>query len=141
MNNADYIWKWLYDKIKNNYGVAGLMGNLQAESSLNPENLQNSYERALGMSDQEYTNAVDNGNYTKDEFCNDSAGYGLAQWAHKDRKKGLYVAAKNAGTSIGNLNMQLNYLWQELGQYKSVMNTLLTAKSVREASDAVMLKY
>jgi hypothetical protein len=37
--------------------------------------------------------------------------------------------------------MQLNYLWKELGQYKSVMNTLLTAKSVREASDAVMLKY
>lgn len=141
MNNADYIWKWLFNKIKNNYGVAGLMGNLLAESSLNPENLQNSYERALGMSDQEYTNAVDNGSYTKDEFCNDSAGYGLAQWTHRDRKKGLYAAAKNAGTSIGNLDMQLNYLWQELGQYKSVMNTLLTAKSVREASDAVMLKY
>jgi len=35
----------------------------------------------------------------------------------------------------------LGYLWQELGQYKSVMNTLLTAQSVREASDAVMLKY
>jgi len=66
MNNADYIWKWLFNKIKNNYGVAGLMGNLLAESSLNPENLQNSYEKALGMSDQEYTNAVDNGTYTKD---------------------------------------------------------------------------
>ncbi len=141
MSNADYIWKWLFEKIKNNYGVAGLIGNLQVESGLNPKNLQNSYEKSLGMSDQEYTAAVDNGTYTEDKFCSDQAGYGLAQWTHKSRKKGLYVAARQAGTSIGNLDVQLNYLWQELNQYKSVLTTLINATSVREASDAVMLKY
>jgi len=35
-------------------GAAGLLGNLQAESGLNPRNLQNSYEKKLGMSDEEY---------------------------------------------------------------------------------------
>ena len=33
------------------YGIAGLMGNLFAESGLNPRNLQNSYENTLGMND------------------------------------------------------------------------------------------
>lgn len=138
---AEYIWKWLWERIGNDFGVAGLMGNLCAESGLNPENLQNSYERLLGYTDQSYTAAVDSGAYTAEEFCNNQAGYGLAQWSHRDRKRGLYNAAKKAGTSIGDLDMQLGYLWDELGQYKSVLLTLLNAKSVREASDAVMLKY
>ena len=58
-------------------GVAGLMGNLKAESNLNPKNLQNSYERKLCLSDNMYTEEVDNGTYTN--FVHDSAGYGLAQ--------------------------------------------------------------
>jgi hypothetical protein len=31
------------------------MGNLYAESALNPKNLQNTYEKKLGLSDEEYT--------------------------------------------------------------------------------------
>ena len=139
--NADYIWKWLFEKIGNDCGVAGLMGNLCAESSLNPENLQNSYERMLGFTDHEYTEAVDNGTYSEEDFCNDQAGYGLAQWTHRDRKRGLYSAAKKAGTSIGNLDMQLGYLWDEILGNKYVLLTLYNAKSIREASDAVMTKY
>ena len=40
-------------------GVAGLMGNLYAESGLNPQNLQNTYEKRLGFTDASYTAAVD----------------------------------------------------------------------------------
>ena len=32
------IWDFLYSRICNPYGVAALMGNLEAESSLNPFN-------------------------------------------------------------------------------------------------------
>jgi len=38
-NNEEKIWNYLYNNIKNNYGVAGLMGNLYAESGLCPINL------------------------------------------------------------------------------------------------------
>jgi hypothetical protein len=48
------------------------------ESGLKPNNVQNSYESSLGMTDEEYTIAVDNGTYTN--FVNDAVGYGLAQW-------------------------------------------------------------
>ena len=71
------IWTSLLKKIGNEYGVAGLMGNLYAESGLVSTNLQNSYQNALGFSDLTYTKAVDDGTYTN--FEKDKAGYGLAQ--------------------------------------------------------------
>ena len=72
MNTEDTVWKYLWEQLGNPYGVAGLMGNLQAESGLRPDNLQNSYEKKLGMTDEEYTAAVDNGSYTN--FVQDKAG-------------------------------------------------------------------
>lgn len=51
------------DKIGNAFGVAGLMGNLYAESGLRANNLQNSFEKKLGLSDDNYTLAVDSGAY------------------------------------------------------------------------------
>ena len=98
------------------------MGNLFAESGLNPCNLQNTYNNKLGMGDEEYTKAVDAGSYGN--FVNDSAGYGLAQWTFYTRKQELFDYAKAAGVSIGNLAMQLAFLWEELQGYKSVMDTL-----------------
>lgn len=136
---AQKAWNFLYKKIGNAYGVAGLMGNLYAESGLKPTNLQNTYEKSLGMSDKKYTSAVDEGTYTN--FVNDSAGYGLAQWTYHTRKKGLLKYAKSKGTSIGDPEMQLEYLWKELKGYTSVLSTLKKAKSVRQASDAVLTGF
>ena len=142
MDNAGYIWKWLLERIGNDYGTAGLMGNLCAESGLRADNLQNSYEQLLGMTDREYTEAVDSGAYTEQDFVSDRAGYGLAQWTARERKQALYDFVKLKGTSIGDLETQLAFLWTELGRsYKSVLDALILAKSVRDASDAVMLKY
>ena len=62
------VWSFLYKKIGNPYGVAGLMGNLKAESGLLAINLQGSYEKKLGYTDISYTNAVDNGKYSQKSF-------------------------------------------------------------------------
>lgn len=134
-----HIWGYLAGKGLNAYAVAGLMGNLYAESGLNPCNLQNSYNKSLNMTDAQYTAAVDNGSYG--DFANDKAGYGLAQWTFCTRKQALLDSAKGAGVSIGNMDMQLAYLWRELQGYESVIATLKTAESVRAASDAVLLGY
>ena len=45
-NNEEKIWNYLIEKGLSKAGAAGLMGNLNAESALNPKNLQNSYERS-----------------------------------------------------------------------------------------------
>ena len=63
-NNEEKIWNFLTGKGLNSYGAAGLMGNLFAESGLNPHNLQNTYEKKLGYTDDDYTDAVDSGKYT-----------------------------------------------------------------------------
>ncbi len=137
-SNAKIIWDYLMKKINNPYGVAGLMGNLQAESGLNPKNLQNSCEKKSGYTDQTYTLNVDNGTYTK--FATDLYGFGLAQWTSQGRKLGLYNFKGNK--SIGDLTMQLDYLWKELNtSYKIVLNAIKSAKNVKEASDIVLTKF
>ena len=133
------IWDFLYGKLGNAYGVAGMMGNLYAESALRPNNLQNTYEKKLGMTDAEYTIAVDGGSYTN--FVKDSAGYGLAQWTYWSRKQALLEFAQAAGKSICDLQMQLDFLWKELQGYTSVLNTLKTTTTVKAASDAVLTGY
>lgn len=138
--NEERIWYFLRSKGLSDYGVAGLMGNLYAESALRPENLQNTYEKKLGMTDAEYTAAVDSGAYAG--FVRDSAGYGLAQWTYWSRKEGLLAFAKAAGKSIGDLEMQLGFLWKELSEgYKGVLNVLKAATSVRQASDKVLTDF
>ena len=137
---AEKIWNFLISKGLSQCGAAGLMGNLKAESALNPMNLQQTYERKLGHTDASYTAAVDAGTYTN--FVKDSAGYGLAQWTYWSRKEKLLNYARSCKASIGDLEMQLCFLWKELSEsYGSVLTTLKNAKTIREASDAVLLKY
>lgn len=133
------IWNFLKSKGLSDYGVAGLMGNLQAESGLSSINLQNSFESKLGFNDTTYTQAVDNGSYTN--FVKDSAGYGLAQWTYWSRKQNLLNYAKSKNKSIGDLTMQLEFLWNELQQYKTIIPKLQTAKSVLEASNVILKEF
>lgn len=137
--NEEKIWNYLKAKGLPDCGIAGMMGNLYAESCLIPTNLQNSYEKALSFTDAAYTAAVDNGTYQN--FVKDSAGYGLAQWTYWSRKKNLLDFAKKKGKSIGDLEMQLDFLWNELQGYTAVISTLKTAKTVRAASDSVLLNF
>ena len=138
-SNEKIIWDACKAQGLNDFGAAGLMGNLYAESGLIPGNLQNSASKRLGMSDEEYTAAVDNGAYQN--FVRDSAGYGLAQWTYWSRKQGLLTYAQARGKSVGDLETQLGFLFKELGGYKGMMETLRNAKSVREASDFVLLNF
>ena len=137
MSNEEIIWNYLYDKIKNPYGVAALMGNLFAESSLNP--ICANGIKKYGLTNIEYTTIVDSGK--NENFITDGIAYGLAQWCFKTRKQGLLSLAQQENKSIGNIYLQLDYLWQELQQYKTVLRALLNAKNVKDASDVVLLKY
>ena len=136
--NEERIWNYLRSAGLNACGTAGLMGNLYAESGLSPINLQNTYEKSLGMTDAQYTAAVDAGTYTN--FARDSAGYGLAQWTYWSRKQNLHDFAKNAGKSIGDLEMQLEFLLKELNGY-GLLSALKTASSVKAASDVILTQF
>lgn len=134
------IWNKLFETYHNAYGVAALMGNIDAESGLNPKNLQNTFEKSLGYTDNSYTEAVDNGTYSN--FVHDKAGYGLCQWTWWSRKQAMLEWHRARGKSIGDLETQLEFLIHELStNYKSVHSALMSATSVKSASDAVLHKF
>lgn len=77
-----------------------------------------------------------------DGFVNDQAGYGIAQWTYPSRKAALLAYAKARGQSVGGLDMQVDFLLQELHSlFPAVLDNLRTAASVREASDCVLLQF
>lgn len=145
------IWNYLYEKIGNKFGVAGLMGNLYAESGLIFNRvemlcLKRLKENGKTYTDATYTADVDSGKISRAEFLNPLPGkvygYSIAQWTSTNRKAGLYDSAKAKGVSIADEENCLEFLLTELnGSYKSVMSVLKNAKSVREASDIVLKKF
>lgn len=109
-------------------GAAGCVANIEAESAFKSTNLQDSYERVVGMTDEQYTNAVDSGYYTN--FAGDDCGYGLCQWTASDRKKGMLKFHKERGMSIGDFSTQVAWMAQEMKSYLKAYNIC------RESDDA-----
>lgn len=139
-STARKIWDKLCAAGLTGAGAAGLMGNLKAESDLEPQNVQNSFEHKLGYDDRGYTEAVDFGSYTN--FADDGAGYGIAQWTYPTRKAALLTFAKVRQTSVGDLDMQLEFLLHELrSDYPALLRQLCTTDDVRAASDAVLTQF
>lgn len=121
-------------------GAAGLLGNLYAESGLRPNNLENWAEKYLKMTDDEYTAAIDNGSYTRDQFGDDYVGYGICQWTLGSRKENLYDFCQENNVSISDFLTQFKYLWVELDDpyYSPVRDVLLETHDIKEASDKFM---
>lgn len=138
MNTSYIIWNYLKGKGLSDYAVSGVMGNLYAESGLKSDILQVYYQQQFGMSSEEYTKAVNNGTYTN--FVRDMAGYGLAQWTYWSRKEGLLNLAIKRMVSIGDLEMQLDYLWGELQEF-GLVRKLNNCNSVKEASDIMLVDF
>lgn len=150
-STTEQVWGYLLKSGLTAAGAAGLMGNLKAESGIIPNRLEilciKRYKERIGKtySDESYTAAVDNGLISRSEFLSPMGkqyGYGMAQWTSPNRKAGLYDLAQSKGTSIGNLNTQLEYLVHELKtNYKPVYSVLISTNSVQAASDAVLTHF
>lgn len=143
-SNEQTIYNYLTQTAGLNCAAAcGILANIEAESAFRPNNLQNSYEKSLGYTDETYTAAVDSGAYSN--FVKDSAGYGLAQWTYWSRKQNLLNFAKSKGTSIGDILMQLEFFVQEIKGYTAVWNCLTsvanTAEGAYEAGHKVCYSY
>lgn len=133
----------IWDKLKaaglTDAGAAGVLGNLMCESAMDPKNLENQFERKLGLTDAEYTAAVDAGAYN---FIDDGAGYGLCQWTYWSRKKALLAFARSRGESVGNADMQGDFILKELRElFPDMLLTLQKTQDVQAASDIFMVRF
>lgn len=107
------VWWALIDAGYEKHVVAGAMGNINEESGFLTNNVQNTCESRVGT-DQEYTEKVNNGTYTEDDFAKDSVGYGLCQWTTEDRKRNLYKYTRDKGVGIDDVDAQINFFLGEL---------------------------
>ena len=175
--NPSYIAQKLLAAGYTREGAAGIMGCLMYESGLRSNNLENAYNNGLRNNgiyyysdadyinaynngyisysvldkylDTDYTQAVDSGQITRDQFVDaggnlaktysgngiSAFGYGLAQWTTSARKGALYDTARTMGQSIGSTGVQVYYLLQELNASVSLSNSLKTATDVNAATE------
>lgn len=149
-NDIKFVWDYFKGKGLTDYGIAGLMGNLYAESGLRSNTLERLCikryaELGINFTDELYTISVDNGAISKAEFLSPMGkhyGYGLAQWTTENRKRGLYDYCFNKNVPIDDLEAQCEYLWYELEtSFKTVLSVLKAAQNINSASDKVLLKF
>lgn len=127
--NAVYIYKAARSKGFTKEAACALLAQIQAESAFDPTNLEDTANYKLGLSDESYTRKVDNGTYTR--FVNDSHGYGLAQWTFWSRKQMLYNYAKSRGKSIGDRDMQVEFIFYEMqSSFNGIWKMMLSSNDL-----------
>lgn len=136
-----YIWDYISNACGNDFGTAGLLGNIKAESGIIPYRLQGDFSSGY-IKSKDYTINVDNGTYTKEDFIHDSKGYGLAQWTYYSRKENYYNWVSASGGSIGSAENGVSFLVNELQEnYPSVWQAMVNATDIKTVSDKVLHEY
>lgn len=135
--NAKAIWLILIAAGMSEVGAAAMLGNMQAESALRPDNAQDNMSK---LTDDEYTAFVNMGTYAN--FATDAVGYGLCQWTYSTRKRELLRFAKSTGASIGDLTMQVNFCVKELKQdYSRLWAFLSSTEDLSTAVSRICVEY
>ena len=115
-------------------GACAMLGNMQAESGLRANNVQDGY----GYTDEGYTAKVHSGQLS---FI-DGIGYGLCQWTYGPRKLKLLQFARQRGVSIGDEDMQVDFCINELRtEYPKLWLYLCDCKGVAPAADKICEEY
>jgi hypothetical protein len=152
---AAKLWKFFKTKGWTDESIAALLGNFHKESNgIHTIIVQNDLSKSRQKSIA-YTERADNA--TADElnkvFVKDSKGYGLAQWTYHTRKRCLWNFAHSNGKSIGDPDIQIAFLYDELtGESKGKISIrILTKKGMtaklknstdlKEATDIVLLYF
>ena len=134
-------------------GASGLMGCFKYESNMQTNNLENSYNDQFGLSDAEYTSAVDSGKETEDQFVTgrnatawsgqtpgEAVGYGIAQFTSSNLKRDLYAKTVKQGGSIAKLEPQLDAIISVLKE-RGIYDTINNAKTPTDANKTFLWKY
>lgn len=130
----------IYDKLRaaglTHSGVCGVMGNLMAESSM----IANIAQRGMTqLTDEQYTSKFDS---DPTSCYRDGVGYGLAQWTYWSRKKELFEFANAKGVSVGNEEMQVEFLLHELRRdYSGLFSFLCSTDDLYAATDRVCREF
>lgn len=132
--------KTIYDQLRavgmTAEGACGLMGNMQAESSMQANIAQRGMTT---LTDYGYTVAAD---MRTIDFVHDSVGYGLCQWTYWSRKQDLLAFADASGVSVGDEDMQVQFCVKELREdFPGVWAVLTSSHDLYECARIVCVQY
>jgi len=142
-DNFEKTWNYFSGKGLAPNAIAGMMGNLMAESGINPQNIQRGAPFPDGP---ELPTEIDKvtGGLAPDSSIAGSYGYGIMQWTTVSRQQGLIETSKRLDKFTGDLEVQLEHIWGEL-QTKYFDDVLAKLReptvSLNDASDKVALDY
>ena len=137
---ARKIWNYFLGKGWSEEGVAGMLGNLHAESLVSSYRTQGDMSSDLGPS-IEYTKDRD---ANRNRFVTDNVGYGLAQWTLSTRKAELWDFTHYNNKSISDENCQIEFLNKELEGGiigKKDLDAIKRSRNVAEACILFMMKF
>ena len=116
-SNAEKAWLFLGSKGLTAEQIAGILGNLRAESGMDPAIIQGG--------------AIAGPNYTPVN----GVGFGIAQWTFTARQAPLVALANSTNRPITDLSLQLDYLWQELnGSHSYALASLKATNTPEQAA-------
>ena len=150
---ARKIWKYFTSKGWSDEGVAGLLGNIEKESYVQCVMVEGDLHDPKFKKSIAYTEAADSAETEaemKEHFIRDGRGYGLCQWTYYTRKRGLLNYARSLGKSVGDPDVQISFLFEELEGGKNAIHILnkkgmlkkvKNATSVKAATDIILLYF
>ena len=104
MSNRSLVYRYLKDKYNfSDEGIAAIMGNLQHESSFEPRKLEGGDLGSRPSVGQ---------------------GFGIAQWTDAARQNRLQRFAREQGKDITDLETQVDFMVDELKEYKGLYRRL-----------------
>ena len=144
-DNELKLWNFLREKTSlTEEGAAALMGNLYAQSGLKSDIYDIADHPKLGLTDSEYVDQINSGQYPITQFENDNIGFGLALWRDIIRKQHLFALCMN---KVGDFYCQLNYIVFEIENkfydldFSSLYSLLISSHNIWECNLAIMKDY
>lgn len=139
-NNVEQgVWDYFKAKGWSDYGIAGLLGNMQNESGLVVNRKEGDFSNGY-VASAEYTQATDAGS---NNFGYDRIGYGLVQFTDESLKPPLLAEAKARGVSVSDFQLQLDEIDRVINSpgYNGLGNQMKNATSVADATVAFLCGY
>ena len=137
--NERIVWNTLKPQGFTKACQAAILGNIKADSNVQSVLYENAYKPKLRLTDQEYVDKVNSGEYTEKEFIYDQVGFGLILWTYYSRKQALYEMCKG---KIGDAECQTKYLILELKTYfHKVYNQLKEITDIAKCTKIFFFYY
>ena len=135
-DNASTVFGYLTQMGFSETAAAAILGNLHAESHINPSQLQ------ITSGNSSYPNYQAPANFVA--FTNGSKtfsdGFGIAQWTSAGRVEKLQSFADSKGQPVTSIAVQTQFLYDELLSY-GITPALLNTKDLRSATEYVLKNY